>query len=223
MNLITESISEVITESILDESTNTKKTYIEGITLVAETVNANKRCYPKSVLSEAIKKHIETDLKLNRCVGCLNHPLERAAEIDPEQISHVFESVKEDGNNFITRARVIDSPKGKILESLLSNGIKMGISSRGLGNVSESNGVKIVKEFQIVSLGDAVFLPSAPGAFLSAINESKQWVWECGVLVEKDLSEEMDKYKKLIKEAKSKDIQDVVKNIFSDYIKKLKL
>ncbi len=222
MQLLQETITDIVTESVLDESTNTKKTYIEGITLVAETVNGNKRCYPKSVLAEAIKKHIENDLKLNRCVGCLNHPTERASEIDPEQISHIFESVKEEGNNFITRAKVIDSPKGKILENLLNNGIKMGISSRGLGNVVESNGVKIVKEFQIVSLGDAVFLPSAPGAFLSAIQENYEWIYDNGVLVKKDLSEEIDKYKKIIQEAKAKDIQNVVKKIFSDYINKLK-
>ena len=81
---------------------------------------------------------------------------------------------------------------------------------------------KIVKEFQIVSLGDAVFLPSAPGAFLSAIQENVEWIFDNGVLVKKDLSEEIDKYKKTINEAKAKDIQNVVKKIFSDYINKLK-
>lgn len=226
MELLLESTDEILVESVIDDDgkDGKKKMYIEGVTLQAEITNGNKRVYPISVLKESIQKHTDLDMKRNRCVGQLNHPLERTAEIDPEQISHVFESVRQEGNNFITRARVLESvPKGKILFSLLENNIKMGISSRGLGSVTESNGKKIVQEFSIISLGDAVFMPSAPEGFINAIREQQEWVYDNGVLVNKDLSEEMDKYQKLIKESKVKDIQEVTKNILMDYIKKLTL
>jgi len=222
MELLLESTDDLLVESVVEE--DKKKLYIEGVTLQAEITNGNKRVYPAKVLKEAIQKHTDIDMKRNRCVGQLNHPLERTAEIDPELVSHVFESVRQEGNNFITRARVLENmPKGKILASLLENNIKMGISSRGLGSVSESNGKKIVQEFNIISLGDAVFMPSAPEGFIEAIKEQQEWIYDNGTIVQKDLSEEMDEYKKLINECKAKDIQEVMKNILTDYIKKLTL
>jgi hypothetical protein len=222
MELLLESTDDLLVESVVEE--DKKKLYIEGVTLQAEITNGNKRVYPAKVLKEAIQKHTDIDMKRNRCVGQLNHPLERTAEIDTELVSHVFESVRQEGNNFITRARVLENmPKGKILASLLENNIKMGISSRGLGSVSESNGKKIVQEFNIISLGDAVFMPSAPEGFIEAIKEQQEWIYDNGTIVQKDLSEEMDEYKKLINECKAKDIQEVMKNILTDYIKKLTL
>lgn len=222
MELLLESTDDLLVESVGEE--DKKKLYIEGVTLQAEITNGNKRVYPAKVLKEAIQKHTDIDMKCNRCVGQLNHPLERIAEIDPEQVSHVFESVRQEGNNFITRARVLENmPKGKILASLLENKIKMGISSRGLGNVSESNGKKIVQGFNIISLGDAVFTPSAPEGFIEAIREQQEWIYDNGTIVQKELSEEMDEYKRLINECKAKDIQEVMKNILTDYIKKLTL
>ena len=222
MELLKEEYIETTIENVLEESTSEKKWYLSGPTLMAETKNLNSRVYPMSVLEKAINVHIENKLNSGRCVGELSHPLSNSQEINLENISHKFISVTKEGNTFFTKAQLLDTPKGKIAKNLLSEGIKLGFSSRALGSINESNGVKIVKECQIISLADIVFDPSI-GQFAESINESKQWIWECGVLVEKDLSEEIDKYKKLIKESKAKDIQDVVKNIFSDYIKKLKL
>ncbi|MDX9694597.1 MAG: hypothetical protein RBT49_02300 [Bacteroidales bacterium] len=222
MQLLKETFSEVLTESVLDESTNTKNWFVEGITLQSEVKNGNGRIYPMPVLEKAISIHVDKYLNNKRAVGELDHPENNAASIKPENISHVFESVIKEGNNFRTRARLLNTPKGRIGQNLLEAGITLGISSRGLGSIKESNGAKVVQELQLVSLGDLVFEPSAPDAFLTAIQENCEWVYDNGVLVKKDLSEEIDKYKKTIQEAKAKDIQNVVKKIFSDYINKLK-
>lgn len=223
MQLITESTNDVVVESVIEESTNIKQWFVEGVTLQSDIKNHNGRIYPFEVLNNSISTYVEKYLQCKRALGELDHPKENAASVNPSNVSHVFESVKVNGKDFVTKAKIIDTPSGKIVKSFLESGVKLGISSRGLGSIKESNGAKIVQEFQLVTLGDIVLDPSGPNCFLDAINESKEWIYQNGVLVEKDLSEEMDKYKKLIKEAKSKDIQDVVKNIFSDYIKKLKL
>jgi len=223
MQLITESTTDIVVESIIDESTNTKQWFVEGITLQSEIKNQNGRIYPFDVLNKAVTEYTEKYLKSKRALGELDHPRENAGSVNPANVSHVFENVKVNGKDFITKAKVLDTPSGKIVKNFLESGIKLGISSRGLGSIKESNGAKIVQEFQLVTLGDLVLDPSGPNCFLDAINEKKEWIYENGVLVEKDLSEDLDKYNKLIKESNKKDIQKVVKEIFTDYINKLRL
>jgi hypothetical protein len=205
----------------LDESTGKKDFYIEGITLQSEIKNKNGRVYPKTVLREAIHKHTSEMLESGRAVGELKHPKSDIHEIDPENISHRFVEVKEDGNDFYTKAKILDTPKGSIVKNLLEGGVKLGISSRGFGDVKESKDAKVVQSLYLVSLGDIVTNPSAPNAFVNAVMENKEFVFENGIIVEKDLSQEIDEYKSIIQKASSKELQEAISNIFDDYMKKI--
>lgn len=222
MELLKEALRETLVESILEEN-GIKRWYISGPTLQGSIVNHNRRQYPTPVLENAVNIHIKDRLDKGRCVGELSHPLSNSQEINLENISHKFVKVEKIEDNFYTKALLLDTPKGKIAQNLTSEGIQLAFSSRGLGNVVESNGVKVVKDYQLICLADIVFDPSGPMCFVDAIQENKEWVFENGQLVEKDLSEELDIYKKVLKEAKAKDIQKVVKECFNDYIKKLSL
>ncbi len=223
MELLQESTQEIVVESVEDGESKKKTWYVQGITLQSEIKNRNNRIYPFKVLNEAINKYKENYLSRRRAVGELDHPINNTANITPDNISHVFESIECDGKNFISKAKVLNTPKGLITQNLLEENIKLGISSRGLGSISESNGCKIVQEFQLITAGDLVIDPSGTDCWLDAIKEQKEWIYENGQIVEKDLSVEMDVYKKLIQESKTKDIQNTLKLILSDYFKKLSL
>lgn len=222
MKLLVETTSDLVfTEGELDEKSGKKDLYIEGITLQGEVKNKNGRIYPKSVLAEAIKKHIDEFMKEGRAVGELNHPTDKSSEINPDRISHRFVEVKESENNYTTKALVLDTTHGTQVKNLLNGGVKLGISSRGFGDVKESGGAKVVQSLYLVSLGDIVTNPSAPNAFLNSIMESKEWVWENGVLVGKDLEPEIDEYKDAIEKASQKEIDEVAVKIFKDYMQKI--
>lgn len=217
LKLIREYDPQVIVESKKDPGS--KKWFVKGVTLQSETLNGNRRIYPKKVLQESIEKYMSE--YEGRAVGELNHPTANSNEIDPKEISHKFVEVVESGNNFETKALILDTPNGKIVQNLLEGEVKLGISSRGLGQIKESNGEKIVTMFKLITLGDIVINPSAPDAFLQGILESKEWIYENGVLIEKDLSEEIETYQSIIKKSNNKDINIVMKKIIEDYSKKL--
>jgi len=210
-----------ITEDIVDlgEGKKPRKDmYIEGITLQGEVKNKNNRVYPKAILGEAIKKHIDEFMKVGRAVGELNHPVEKSSEINPDRISHRFVEVKEDDNNYITKALVLNTTHGTQVKNLLSGGVKMGISSRGFGDVKESGGARVVQSLYLVSLGDIVTNPSAPNAFVNAVMENTEWVWENGILVGKDLSEDLDEYKDALEKSSQKDRDEVAISLFKEYL-----
>lgn len=222
MELLVEKFEDIITESILEEATNSKKWYIEGVTIQTEVVNGNKRKYLKEPTRKAIEEHRINVMEKNRSGAELGHPEKNSHELNMENICAKFISIKEDGNNFITKARVCSElPKGKVLEGLLSEGFNLGISSRMLGTTKKDKDCTLVTECQIISFGDIVVTPSGPDCWLSALQENKEWVFLNGTYVQKDLSESIENYKTLIKEAKAKDVQKVLRNIFKDYINKL--
>lgn len=225
LELITENInhSEIITEAVSDE-TGKKKWFVEGITLQAEILNGNQRIYPKSVLSRAVNEHVKESLERNRSVGELEHPTTRMGEINPDNISHKFLSIKESGNNYITKSVLLNTPKGRIAQSLAEEGFKFSISSRGLGNIKESNNKKIVNEYKIVTFGDLlVNEPSGPDCFLTSIKEKSEWIYENGLLVEKDLSQEIDEWHTLISESKKSDREAVVKQVLKEFLHSMKI
>jgi hypothetical protein len=209
-------ISEDIVE--LDEGKKRRDMYIEGVTLQSEIKNKNGRVYPKNVLGEAITKHVNEMMKYGRAVGELNHPIEKSSEINPDRISHRFTEVNEDANNFRTKALVLNTTHGKQVKNLIEGGVQLGISSRGFGDVKESGGAKIVQSLHLVSLGDIVTNPSAPHAFVNAVFESAEWVWQNGVLVGKDLSEEIDIYKDALEKSSQKERDEVCIGLFKQYI-----
>lgn len=222
MKLLVETTSDLNFVQEVNEATKKKDLYIEGITLQSEVKNKNGRVYPKAILADAIKKHINEKLQNQQSAGELDHPKENSSQINPDRISHRFIEVREDGNNYITKALVLNTTCGKQVKNLMEGGFKLGISSRGFGDVKESNGAKIVQSLYLVSLGDIVTNPSAPNAFVNAVMESVEWVWENGILVGKDLSKDISEYQKAIDESTQSDRDAVAVSIMKDYFQKIK-
>lgn len=220
--LIKEFSNEIITEEKLEESSGKKNWIIKSVTLQADIKNGNGRIYPKKILSEAVNKHIKEYMDMDRAVGELNHPTgdNSIATINLEKISHKFIKVEEDGKNFITTAKVLNTPCGNIVSSLLEAGVKLGISSRGLGKIQKNEeGIAIVEQLHLISLGDIVANPSAPDAFVNGVLESIEFELVNDSFISKKIKDDKkDIYYKLIKENKSENISKALKTIISDYI-----
>ena len=182
MKLISEEIESV---DILTEEKDGKKTlYIQGPFLQAEVVNRNKRCYPLSTMCNEVKRYNEEFVSRGRALGELGHP--DGPQINLDRVSHKIVCLTQEGNNFIGKAQILGTPMGKIAESLLADGVKLGVSSRGMGSIVNREGVSYVGEdFMLATAADIVADPSAPDAFVDGVMEGKEWVWEGSVLREK--------------------------------------
>jgi len=182
MKLISEEIESV---DILTEEKDGKKTlYIQGPFLQAEVVNRNKRCYPLATMVNEVSRYNESFTSKGRALGELGHP--DGPQINLDRVSHKIVSLTQEGNNFVGKAQILSTPMGKIAESLISEGVKLGVSSRGMGSITQRDGVSYVGEdFMLATAADIVADPSAPDAFVDGIMEGKEWVWEGGVLREK--------------------------------------
>jgi len=185
MKLISEEIESV---DILTEEKNGKKTlYIQGPFLQAEIVNRNKRCYPLSTMMNEVKRYNEAFVSKGRALGELGHP--DGPQINLDRVSHKIVSLTQEGNNFVGKAQILGTPMGKIAESLLDSGVKLGVSSRGMGSIVNKEGVSYVGEdFMLATAADIVADPSAPDAFVDGVMEGKEWVWEGSVLRERNVS-----------------------------------
>jgi hypothetical protein len=181
MKLISEEIEAV---DILTEEKDGKKTlYIQGPFLQAEVVNRNKRCYPLATMCNEVKRYNESYTNKGRALGELGHP--DGPHINLDRVSHKIVSLTQEGNNFVGKAQILSTPMGKIAESLISEGVKLGVSSRGMGSITSRDGVNYVGEdFMLATAADIVADPSAPDAFVDGIMEGKEWVWEGGILRE---------------------------------------
>ena len=182
MKLITEEVTNV---QIITEGTGAgKRLYIEGVFLQGELKNRNGRMYPISTLSKEVDRYCETFVNKGRALGELGHPDGPTVNLD--RVSHKITSLVQEGNNFRGKAQILSTPMGKIASSLLDEGVKLGVSSRGVGSLqTTSEGCKIVGEdFQLATAADIVADPSAPDAFVNGIMEGKDWVWEGGILRE---------------------------------------
>ena len=183
MKLITEEISKV--EFITEGKGTAKKSYIKGIFLQAEQVNRNGRMYPLSIMEREVSRYNENFVQKGRALGELGHPDGPTVNLD--RVSHKICELYRDGNNFIGKAQLLETPMGKIAKSLINEGVCLGVSSRGVGSLKMTNeGHKIVGEdFMLATAADIVADPSAPDAFVQGIMEGKEWVWEGGILREK--------------------------------------
>ena len=181
MKLISEEIESV---DILTEEKDGKKTlYIQGPFLQAEIVNRNKRCYPLSTMVNEVKRYNEAFVSKGRALGELGHP--DGPQINLDRVSHKIVSLTQEGNNFVGKAQILSTPMGQIAESLLDSGVKLGVSSRGMGSIVSREGVNYVGEdFMLATAADIVADPSAPDAFVDGVMEGKEWVWEGSVLRE---------------------------------------
>ena len=182
MKLITEEVTNV--EIITEGKGSNKKLYIEGVFLQGELKNRNGRMYPISTLSKEVNRYCETFVNKGRALGELGHPDGPTVNLD--RVSHKITSLVQEGNNFKGKAQILSTPMGKIASSLLDEGVKLGVSSRGVGSLqTTSEGCKIVGEdFQLATAADIVADPSAPDAFVNGIMEGKEWIWEGGILRE---------------------------------------
>ena len=182
MKLITEEISSV--KFITEGKGAKKKMYIEGVFLQGEIKNRNGRMYPVTTLAKEVGRYNESFVQKGRAVGELGHPDGPTVNLD--RVSHKITSLRQEGNNFIGKAQLLDTPMGKIAKSLIGEGVTLGVSSRGIGSLKEDrDGIKVVGEdFQLATAADIVADPSAPDAFVNGIMEGKEWVWEGGSLRE---------------------------------------
>ena len=186
MKLIAEEIESI---DILTEEKDGKKTlYIQGPFLQAEMVNRNKRFYPIKTMTNEVKRYNNDFVSKGRALGELGHP--DGPQINLDRVSHKIVSLTQEGNNFIGKAQILSTPMGKIAESLLADGVKLGVSSRGMGSITNIEGVNHVGEdFMLATAADIVADPSAPDAFVDGVMEGKEWVWEGSVLREKKVEE----------------------------------
>lgn len=175
MKLITEEISKV--KFITEEKDGKKSLYIEGIFLQADIKNRNGRCYPMETLTREVSRYTDNYISKGRALGELGHPDGPTVNLD--RVSHMITSLREDGNNFIGKAKILDTPMGKIASSLISEGVKLGVSSRGIGSLVERNGVRYVSDdFMLATAADIVADPSAPDAFVNGIMEGVEWIYD---------------------------------------------
>ena len=183
MKLITEEIESV--EFIVEERNGKKNLYIEGVFLQGDIKNRNGRMYPMETLRREVQRYTENHVQAGRALGELGHPDGPTVNLD--RVSHKIVSLKESGSNFIGKAKILNTPMGKIAESLISEGVKLGVSSRGIGSLTQTKeGVNIVSDdFMLATAADIVADPSAPDAFVEGIMEGKDWVWDGGILRER--------------------------------------
>ena len=214
MKLISEEVqnAEYITEEV-----NGKKNYkIRGVFLQSEIKNRNGRVYEKEILEKEVSRYNAEFINKKRAFGELGHP--DSPTVNLERVSHMITTLYPDGTNFIGEAKIMNTPYGKIVKGLIDEGAQLGVSSRGMGSLSQRGGVNYVgRDFYLATAADIVADPSAPDAFVEGIMESKNWVWDNGVLVEKDISA----WKTSIERAKSVALSEAKAEVFKDFLKKL--
>ena len=183
MKLIREEIETV--DFIVEERNGKKNLYIEGVFLQGDIKNRNGRMYPMETLRREVQRYTENHVNAGRALGELGHPDGPTVNLD--RVSHKIISLRESGTNIIGKAKILSTPMGKIAESLISEGVKLGVSSRGIGSLTQTKeGVNIVSDdFMLATAADIVADPSAPDAFVEGIMEGKDWVWDGGILREK--------------------------------------
>ena len=215
MKLITETIENI--EVLTEQNANGKKDYkIKGVFMQADIKNRNGRVYPVQTLAKEVKRYNEQFINKKRAFGELGHP--DGPTVNLERVSHMITSLKPEGKNFIGEAKIMDTPYGKIVKNLIDEGAQLGVSSRGMGSIQQSQGRNVVgKDFYLATAADIVADPSAPDAFVEGIMEGKEWVWDNGVLKSKTVEE----YKEEIERTKREELATVKSNIFKDFITKL--
>ena len=183
MKLIVEENENVIVESVTEGSGPGKSYFIQGVFLQANLQNRNGRVYPMDILEKEVARYNQAYVSQHRALGELGHP--DGPTINMERTSHLIKELYREGNNFIGKAKILDTPYGKIVKALIDEGVKLGVSSRGMGTLKERNGVQEVQhDFYLATAADIVADPSAPSAFVQGVMEGKEWVWNNGLLTE---------------------------------------
>jgi len=216
MKLITETtFNEVQLVSEAKEDGSSKNYFIEGIFMQADKKNRNGRKYPGKILENEVKRYNKTFVEPRRAMGELGHP--DGPTVNLERVSHLIESLETKGTDVVGRAKILETPYGKIVKNLMDEGAKLGVSSRGMGSLKQKGDYNEVQDDFMLAAVDIVADPSAPDAFVNGIMEGREWVWDGGILKERQI-EEMQRE---IRKASSRDLTEAKLNAFKKFISKL--
>lgn len=214
-------IREVIetTNYIVEEKLGKDKQYfIEGVFLQSELKNRNGRMYPEKTMDKEVGRYIKEYIEKNRAYGELGHPETPAINLD--RVSHLIVGLRKEGTNYVGKAKILDTPMGKIAKGLLDGGAQLGVSSRAMGSLKQNNeGIQVVQDdFMLSTAADIVADPSAPDAFVRGIMENKEWMLVDGRFVEKDLSEAQS----IIRATSMKRLEEQKLKLFMNFLQKIK-
>jgi len=215
MKLISEYVSNnlnVMTEAKKDGE---KNYIIEGVFMQAEKKNRNGRVYEKRILESAVKKYVDEQVSAGRAVGELNHP--EGPTVNLDKVSHKITNLEFQGNDVYGKASILKTPMGKIVEGLLEGGVKLGVSSRGMGTLANKNGTMYVKDDFMLASVDIVQDPSAPSAFVNGVMEGVEWIWNNGILQ----PQEIEKIETEIKRTPSKHLAEAEIKAFKNFLSRL--
>ena len=216
MKLIAEYVEQDLTVITEAKEGGGKSYVIEGVFAQAEQKNRNGRVYPKAIMENAVNKYVNEQVKQKRSVGELNHP--EGPTVNLDKVSHLITDLQWEGNNVVGKASILDTPNGQIVKGLLDGGVKLGVSTRGMGSLENRNGTMYVKEDFILNTVDIVQDPSAPGAFVNGIMEGVDWVWNNGVIQ----PQEIERMETEIKKAPRADLYETQVREFKNFLSLLK-
>ena len=217
MKLITEYVEQNI-ETICEQKKDGSKDYfIEGVFMQSNKKNRNGRIYEKASLEKAVEKYVVEQVKEGRAVGELNHP--EGPTVNLDKVSHKITDLHWQGNDVVGKASILKTPMGKIVEGLLEGGVKLGVSSRGMGSLVQKNGASYVGDDFMLATVDIVQDPSAPSAFVNGVMEGVEWVWDNGLIRQQDI----EAIETEIKRAPRKDLQEAEIRAFKNLLSKLNL
>jgi len=214
MKLITETVEEVA--YLTENKDGEKQFFIEGVFMQAEQKNKNGRVYPKQILAKEANRYVTEYVNKNRALGELNHPTGPSVNLD--RVSHKVTWLYENNNDFYGKAKILDTPCGQIVKNLMNEGVKLGVSTRGMGSLEKRGGVNVVKEDFMLAAIDIVADPSAPNAFVNGIMEGREWVWDNGLLKEQQIAQ----YHNTLKNTPSRKLQSESIKLFADFLRKIK-
>ena len=216
MKLISEEIVDV--QFITEDANGKKSHFIEGVFLQSDIRNRNGRMYPFDTLDREVSKYNENYIQRGRALGELGHP--DGPTINLDRVSHKIVSLRAEGKNFIGKAKLLETPMGKIAKNLLDEGVKLGVSSRGLGSIERKGDVNIVKDdFMLSTAADIVADPSAPDAFVEGIMEGTEWVWNNGIWHNQDL----EIAKRHIESSSMNDLTERKLKVFESFLRNIKI
>ena len=210
MKLITELTEDI--KYVKENVGNGDRNYfIEGVFMQSEVKNRNGRVYPKNTLAKETSRYINEYVNKGRALGELNHPTGPTVNLD--RVSHIVKELHEDGKNIYGKAKVLDTPMGKIVKNLIDEGAQLGVSTRGMGSLKSKNGYQEVQEDFMLAAIDIVADPSAPNAFVNGIMEGKEWIFNNGTWAERQLANS----RKIIKNSSSRNLEKNIVKIFKEY------
>ena len=212
MLLITEHTEDI--NLITEEVDGEKQYHIDGIFMQAEQKNRNGRVYPKKTLMNEVARYNKEYVMPSRAMGELGHP--EGPQLNLERVSHLIKELRVDGNDVYGKAKILDTPYGKIVKDLIKEGVKIGVSSRGMGSLKQRNGINEVQEDFSLAAVDIVADPSAPDAYVQGIMEGKEWVWENGILT----SRTIESHAKHISRASKTELEEAKLLVFADFLSK---